>query len=221
MSEQKIIGIKTPIGIEVIDRPELMPQSDFNGKFSVLYIDPPWRQSKGGKKNVRENSSGKPLDYQVISLEEIERIIKSAVDITEPNSVMFLWTIDKYLFEAQNIAENLGYKLHARMIWNKVTGIPAAFTIRYGHDYLLYMYRGKLTPVALAERGKIHSVFTEQVKRHSQKPESAYRIIERLYPNQHKLELFARDKRTGWKSWGNEVENDIELKTTPTGVEME
>ena len=185
-------------------------------RYGLLLIDPPWRQSKGGKKNVREKSSGKPLDYQVISLEEIEGIIKSAVDITEPNSVMFLWTIEKYLFEAQHIAEKLGYKLHARMIWNKVTGIPAAFTIRYGHEYLLYMYRGKLLPVALSERGKIHSVFTEQVKRHSQKPEIAYRIIERLYPTQHKLELFARDKRTGWKSWGNEVENDIELKTTPT-----
>jgi len=47
---------------------------------------------------------------------------------------------------------------------------PAAFTVRYGHEYLLYCYYGKLIPVALEERGKIHTVFTEQVKRHSQKP---------------------------------------------------
>ena len=74
------------------------------------------------------------------------------------------------------------------MIWNKVTGIPAAFTIRYGHEYLLYMYKGKLTPVTKNERGKIHSVFTEKVKRHSQKPEIAYEIIERLYPNLKEIE---------------------------------
>ena len=118
---------------------------------------------------------------------------------------MFLWTIDKYLFEAQKIAEELGYKLHARMIWDKVTGIPAAFTVRYGHEYLLYMYKGKLTPVATDERGKIHSVFTEKCKRHSEKPQIAYEIIERLYPFWNKLELYARKERPLWDCWGNEV----------------
>ena len=103
------------------------------------------------------------------------------------------------------MAENLGYRLHARMIWNKVTGIPAAFTVRYGHEYLLYMYKGKLIPVATEERGKIHTVFTEQVVRHSQKPEVSYEIIERLYPDCRKLELYARRERDGWDSWGNEL----------------
>lgn len=91
------------------------------------------------------------------------------------------------------------------MIWNKVTGIPAAFTVRYGHEYLLYMYKGKLPPVAIEERGKIHTVFTERVKAHSKKPNIAYEIIERLYPNTSKIELYARNVRENWDSWGNEV----------------
>ena len=174
-------------------------------KYSIIYADPPWKQSKGGKKNVRKNSSGKPLDYPTISLEQIKEHLRQATNLTTSDSVLFLWTIDKYLFEAQKIAEDLGYKLHARMIWNKVTGIPAAFTIRYGHEYLLYMYKGKLLPVANDERGKIHSVFTEQVKRHSQKPQIAYEIIERLYPHRYRLELYARNHRENWDCWGNEV----------------
>lgn len=177
-------------------------------KYNIIYADPPWKQSKGGKKKVRENSSGKPLDYQTESLEDIEKQLQQAVSLTTDNSVLFLWTIDKYLFEAQQIAERLGYKLHARMIWNKVTGIPAAFTIRYGHEYLLYMYKGKLIPVDEKERGKIHSVFTEKVKKHSQKPQIAYEIIERLYPKTNKLELYARNSRDGWDCWGNEAPND-------------
>lgn len=176
-----------------------------NKKYDLIYADPPWKQSKGGKKNVRKNSSGKPLDYQTISLEEIEEHLRQATTLTSENSIMFLWTIDKYLFEAQKIAEKLGYKLHARMIWNKVNGIPAAFTIRYGHEYLLYMYKGKLLPIEKQERGKIHSVFTEKVKKHSQKPEIAYEIIERLYPNTNKLEMYARNTRENWDCWGNEV----------------
>lgn len=142
------------------------------------------------------------------SLEEIKKHLRAATTLAEDNSVLFLWTIDKYLFEAQTIAEEMGYKLHARMIWNKVTGIPAAFTVRYGHEYLLYMYKGKLRPVALAERGKIHTVFTEQVKRHSQKPEISFDIIERLYPAERKLELYARRTRPDWDCWGNEVTDD-------------
>ena len=175
------------------------------GKYDLIYADPPWKQSKGGKKSVRQNSSGTTLDYPTCSLEVIKEHLQTADKLVSENGILFLWTIDKYLFEAQNIAESLGYKLHARMIWNKVTGIPAAFTVRFGHEYLLYMYKGKLTPVEKSERGKIHTVFTEQVKRHSQKPEEAYRIIERLYPNSRKLELYARQERNGWDCWGNEV----------------
>lgn len=124
-------------------------------------------------------------------------------------SVVFIWTIDKYLFEAQVIVESLYHKLHARMIWNKVTGIPAAFTIRYGHEYLLWFYKGGLMQIDKAERGKIHSVFTEQVKTHSKKPNIAYTIIERLYPDAIKLEMFARNNRDGWDVFGNEVDNSI------------
>src|ERR1700756_373548 len=130
--------------------------------FQLILADPAWQQSKGGKKSVRKNSSGTPLDYNVISLQDIENILFETQKICADSHVLFLWTIDKYLFEAEQIAKKLGYKLHARMIWNKVTGIPAAFTIRYGHEYLLWFYKGNLLSISPKERGKIHSVFTEK-----------------------------------------------------------
>lgn len=175
-------------------------------KYKIILVDPPWKQSKGGKKSVSPDSSGEKLDYPVIPLSDIEDIMRNVVELSDTQNVLFLWTIDKYLHEAEAITRRLGYKLHARMIWNKVTGIPAAFTIRYGHEYLLYLYKGGLMPVDKAERGKIHSVFTEQVKRHSQKPEFAYQMIERLYPQMEKLEVFARSKREGWTAIGNEID---------------
>lgn len=179
--------------------------------YNLILADPPWRQSKGGKKSVRPKSSGEELDYPVLSLYDIGNYITKASNLTTENHVFFLWAIDKYLHEAERMMYSRGYKLHARMIWNKVTGIPAAFTIRYGHEYLLWFYKEKLPPVASEERGKIHSVFTEQVKRHSQKPEVSYEIMERLYPDAKRLELFARQERTDWDVWGNEV-NGICLK---------
>lgn len=174
-------------------------------QYDLIVADPPWKQSKGGKKSVRENSSGKPLDYPTCSLSEIKTHLAQASKLTTDDSVLFLWTIDKYLFDAEEIAKSLGYKLHARMIWNKVTGIPAAFTVRFGHEYLLYMYKGKLLPVTEKERGKIHTVFTEQATRHSKKPEVSFEIINRLYPSARKLEMYARQERNDYDCWGNEV----------------
>lgn len=47
-------------------------------KYRIIYADPPWRISKGGKKAVRPNSSGEELDYPVISLDEIQAHLLSA-----------------------------------------------------------------------------------------------------------------------------------------------
>ena len=76
-------------------------------RYSVLYVDPPWKQRRGGRKSVRPNSSGKELDYQTIGMDEIKEHLRQASSLCEENSVLFLWTIDKYLFEAQRLAEEL------------------------------------------------------------------------------------------------------------------
>ena len=186
-----------------------------NKKYQIIYADPPYQQGKGGKKNVRPLSSGGQLDYPTMSLQDIETILNKAKLLGEEKHNFFLWTIDKYLIESEQIMLRMGYKRHARIIWNKITGIAAAFTIRYGHEYLLWFYQGGLIPIEKDQRGKWHSVLTEQVKRHSQKPEIAYTFIESIYPKVAKLELFARNKRMTlmetWDVWGNEVECDIKL----------
>ena len=55
------------------------------------------------------------------------------------------------------------------------------------------------------------SVIRERRREHSRKPEASYVLIEKMFPNLPKLELFARRKRPGWDVWGNEVGAD----TTP------
>ena len=69
-----------------------------NNKYDLIVSDPPWKLMRGGKKSVRPNSSGKPLQYNTLSLDEIKNHIKIATDLTNDNSILFLWTIDKYLF---------------------------------------------------------------------------------------------------------------------------
>lgn len=175
------------------------------GSYKVLLADPPWKQTKGGLRKARPNQE-KNLDYPTLELEDIKNIIKQ-----QDSPVLFLWTIDKFLFQAQEIAESLGYKLHARIIWDKENGVAPAFTIRYSHEYLLWFYKSPMEKIDVNMRGKFTTILREKATKHSKKPISSYEMIEALYPNCKKLELFARDKREGWDVWGNEVESDIKL----------
>lgn len=175
-------------------------------KYTVCYADPPWKQTKGGFRRTRPNQ-GRELDYPTLSLHDIKEIISN---IDAP--ILYLWTIDKYLFEAQRMAEELGYKLHDRIIWDKTNGIAPAFTIRHSHEYLLWLYKSPMLPISKEYRGKFTTVLREKATKHSKKPICAYQLIESLYPNASKIELFARYKRKGWDAWGNQIKSDIEFE---------
>lgn len=54
-------------------------------------------------------------------------------------------------------------------------------------------------------RGVYSDVFTEQVTKHSKKPECVYLMLEDMFPSESKLELFARNTRDRWDSFGNEI----------------
>lgn len=49
--------------------------------YDLVLADPPWKQTKGGKKNVRPASSGTKLDYPVCSLEEIKEHLRQATSL--------------------------------------------------------------------------------------------------------------------------------------------
>lgn len=169
---------------------------------TVIYTDPPWKQLKGGLRKSRPNQT-RLLDYNTMTLEDIKNY--HANIMPSKNHVVFMWTIDKYLHDAESIMNELGYKLHARIIWDKENGVAPAFTVRYSHEYLLWFYKGKFIPINIGQRGKFTTVIREKSTKHSKKPESAYRMIEALYPISHKIELFARNYRDGWDSIGNEL----------------
>jgi N6-adenosine-specific RNA methylase IME4 len=148
-------------------------------KFQILYTDPPWKQTKGGLRKARPNQ-GKELDYQTITLEEITEIQRHVTEnVMDDTHTIFMWTIDKYLYESEKMLTDMGYRLHARMIWDKTNGIAPAFTVRYAHEYLLWFYKPKMIPINEHFRGKYTTVFREQATKHSKKPECVYQFIEK------------------------------------------
>ena len=84
-------------------------------KYDILYTDPPWQQGRGGKKAIRPNSTGTTVPYETMDVPgimELHRYVTNEL-MNEKHNV-FMWTIDKYLPQTEEIMSLLGYKLHAR-----------------------------------------------------------------------------------------------------------
>jgi N6-adenosine-specific RNA methylase IME4 len=56
----------------------------------------------------------------------------------------------------------------------------------------------------ITEHGLLNPIVLR--REHSRKPEACYAIVERMYPDLPKLELFARQVRPDWDMWGNETD---------------
>lgn len=175
-------------------------------KYSIIYSDPPWEQQKGGLRKSRPKQQ-KTFDYPTMSIARIAQFHEAIFHKnTATKHNVFIWTIDKYLHETETMMKSLGYKLHARFIWDKLNGVAPAFTVRFTHEYLLWFYVPGLILMPLKEyRGKFTTVIREQATVHSRKPETAYKMLELMFGQECKrLELFARQKRYGWDYYGDD-----------------
>lgn len=173
-------------------------------KYDVIMIDPPWPKKKGGIRSACPNQT-RELDYRTLSLADNFSLIERDILLQAAEQhTLFLWTVDEFLRDAEMWAESLGYRRHARIVWDKQNGVAPAFSIRFSHEYLLWYYKPKFTPVATESRGKLRDVLTEPAREHSRKPDEAYRFIETLYPNAAKLDAFSREKRDGWDQYGDQ-----------------
>ena len=175
-------------------------------KYNLIVIDPPWKVKKIRNKQ-RPNQI--EMDYPLMDNEEIKELPIN--EIAEENSYCFLWTTQKYLFQAKEILENWGFNHLLTMVWEKTYGVSAGMPLygfRWNAEFILVGTKGK--KVMFPKRKLIPSVFQAENIRHSEKPQLFYDLISQL--GEKRIDLFARKKRHGWDVWGNEVESDIDLK---------
>jgi N6-adenosine-specific RNA methylase IME4 len=169
-----------------------------------MLIDPPWPKFKGGTRRVRPNQ-GRGLDYRTMTVDAIFNLLdRDVFSLAAQQHSLFIWTIESFLTPCEELMSARGYRRHCRMIWDKGNGIAPCFSIRFGHEYLIWYYRGKFVPVAAAVRGKFLSVFREAPREHSRKPDCAYRLIEQLYPGSRRFDVFSRQGRQGWDQSGDQ-----------------
>ena len=164
------------------------------GIFDVIYADPPWRYYLPLR--------GAPdAHYLTMSTEEICAVEVPAAE----DAVLFLWATNPKLENALAVIKAWGFGYVTNMAWEKDRW-GTGYYLRGKHELLLIAKRGKIPPPV--EEVRPSSVLHAPVREHSRKPDEVYDMIEKMYPNRCYLELFARNERAGWMSWGSEV--DIE-----------
>lgn len=161
-------------------------------KYTVIYCDPPWKydHSKTKSRDI-ENQ------YPTMDIKELKELnIPNA-----PDSVLFLWATAPKLNQAIDLMTSWGYEYKTCAVWDKEI-IGMGYWLRGQHELLLIGTAG--SPGVPNTENRVSSVYREKRGKHSKKPDYYYKLIESMFPDASKIELFARNKVDGFDCWGNE-----------------
>jgi len=170
---------------------------DLEGPFSTFYIDPPWAENGGGK-----IQRGANRHYKTMNTKDILKAIKgSGLFNPGPRSHLWLWVTNNFLKDGIWLMEQLGFRYITNLVWVK-DRIGLGQYMRQRTEILLFGSRGD--PQVPEPGDRPPNVIEAPKTTHSTKPTEAYEVIERVSPGPY-VEFFARQKREGWRSWGDEV----------------
>jgi N6-adenosine-specific RNA methylase IME4 len=155
------------------------------GPFRVIVADPPWRYE-----------SGNSLPYPTMPLDDIKAL--AIRDLADENSILWLWTTNTHLRAAFDVVEAWGFEYKTLLTWVK-DRMGTGEWLRGQTEHCLLAARGK--PVFL--HGDHRTVLSAPRREHSRKPEEFYSLVEEMCPGT-KLELFSRQEREGWRSFGDQ-----------------
>lgn len=167
------------------------------GRYLTILADPPWQEPMMGRR-IRTKGGGAPLfPYPTMSLPSICAL--PVEGLAGVGCHLWLWTTNGFLCQGFEVMERWGFKYLAPLHWIKPSGFGNYVIHR--SQTLLLGYRGKCVFDRLRY---FPNLIMAAPRKHSQKPAEAYELIERV-SHGPRLELFARQQRDGWTSWGDEV----------------
>jgi len=170
------------------------------GGFGFIMADPPWRFATRSARGVTRKGAGG--HYETLSLEQIMALPVS--ELAAPDCLLWLWATNPLLPRAFEVLTAWGFQFKTAGHWAKTT---VNGNLAFGTGYIL---RCAGEPFLIATRGRpkttrsVRSVIVGRVREHSRKPENAFHAAEKLMPDVRRLELFSRQRRPGWATWGAE-----------------
>lgn len=157
--------------------------------FATIVIDPPWRYDNVATRGAAEDH------YPTMSLDELAHLDIPAADPCH----VYLWATNAFLRDAFDLLDQWAFEYKAALTWCKPQ-IGTGNYFRNATEHVLFALRGRLPTQA----NDVPTWFVADRTRHSAKPERFYDLVERSSPGPY-LDMFARRRRLGWHTWGNEA----------------
>ena len=174
-------------------------------KYQVIYCDPPWDykgQTQHGGKGKSDTGSAL-AHYPTMKLPELIALKPMIDKLADDDCMLFMWTSSPHLDQAIDLIKGWGFKWATiGFVWDKQKVNPGFYTMSQC-ELCLIGKKGKI-PKPRGARN-IRQFVSEMRGRHSAKPHEVRLRIEQMFPEQNKIELFARERVEGWDAWGNEV----------------
>lgn len=202
----KVGQLKLAIATQLLPN---LPQINM-GQYSLIVVDPPWTY------NLRETDVSHRGRCSYPSMTDQQILDMPIGAIAAPEAYLILWVTNNHLPLGFKCLENWGFNYKSIFTWVKTTissteDEPVA-NMGIGHygrnctEHFLVASKGK--PPSFTKLGltSIRNVIFAPRSRHSEKPQRFWDDV--ANPLRQKLggnaiELFARQKRDGWDSWGS------------------
>lgn len=196
--------------------------------FGAILADPPWRFKTWSAKG-RDRCPDAPVTrnqqrqnrperhYATMGMDEIRSL--QIGDVAAADCVLFLWAIDPMIPEAIDLGRQWGFTFKTvAFYWaklrregsarhllhnepaHKLFPMGTGYWTRPNPEQCLLFTRGKPKRISAGER----KLIVARRREHSRKPDETRERIERLVAGPY-LELFARESRPGWTTWGDEA----------------
>lgn len=225
--KEKEITAYSLYSVQQKKRTKLNPLEDIypqlpDKKYQVIYADPPW--DYGGKMQYDKTTikaenigfekkiflSSATFNYPTLKLKQLKEL--DITSIADEDCLLFMWTTGPQMSNSIELGKAWGFEYKTvAFVWDKMVHNPGRYTLSQT-EFVLAFKKGRF-PQPRGARN-IKQMITVHRGKHSVKPIEVIDGITNMFPQQDKIELFARNNYVGWDNWGLEIpDSKIEITT--------
>ncbi len=171
--------------------------------FDFVMVDFPWRfeaWSEAGKKQKAPEAH-----YKTLSIEQCAAF--PIADLGRGDALYWIWATHPMIDQQISLCRRLNLNFVTTGVWVKTTvngklGFGTGYRLRCASEPFIICTLGRPETVR-----NIRTAFLAPIGRHSEKPDEAYDIAERMMPKAlRRADIFSRRSRPGWTAWGDEAD---------------
>jgi N6-adenosine-specific RNA methylase IME4 len=167
--------------------------------FDVAIVDFPWEYKLYSEAGNLKSASAQ---YDTMPLEEI--LTYPIGHLGKENSVYLIWICEWMRpGDLQIVLDVNGLTYKSSMVWRKTTKngkvrMGPGYRVRTMHERIMVATTGN------PKHKPFPSVFDGVARQHSRKPEEFYDLVRRHTPGAIRADIFSRQTREGFVSWGKQ-----------------